>query len=494
MRDTPQAEATATAVPSPAAEQVPATATPYYYRDVVACGQALPILSAYDGPLVTSLDQIRQLSQEVLSLLPEEAQPALDLLLAAPEKVGLAAYRVGEEQNGVYLNEQVPLPLASVVKVVHLVAYAEAVAAGTLSPTETVLVEDLDRFYLPTLDLRAHTKALEDLEANGRIFGQPPALILDEVAGMMIEFSSNAATDYLHMRLGQERLEETVRELGLATHTAPCPFAGQFLAMANHTRPQVSGQMAYEYYLAHPQLYGEEVMQLTAAFSEDAQFHEDAIAWRSETQQPDGRTQYLFSEDLNAQGTAAEYAGLMARLAFNGLSSNESSYIARQHLEWPMRFTENQELFTNLAYKGGSLPGILTTVYYAYPIGETSPLVVALFFHDLPGSSTYRPWRNSLVHDEFARWLLYEPRAIPALRALLANYRLNGRTIGQPAAGLVPFNRPDAKPERRTRKSERKEQDMNNKSGPSGDRKRVGLGIGRRRDARAGPCRRAQRA
>ena len=259
------------------------------------------------------------------------------------------------------------------------------------------------------------------LEANGRIFGQPPALILDEVAGMMIEFSSNAATDYLHMRLGQERLEETVRELGLATHTAPCPFAGQFLAMANHTRPQVSGQMAYDYYLAHPQLYGEEVMQLTAAFSEDAQFHEDAIAWRSETRRPDGRTQYLFSEDLNAQGTAAEYAGLMARLAFNGLSSNESSYIARQHLEWPMRFTENQELFTNLAYKGGSLPGILTTVYYAYPIGETSPLVVALFFHDLPGSSTYRQWRSSLAHDEFARWLLYDPQAIPALRALLFN-------------------------------------------------------------------------
>ena len=109
----------------------------------------------------------------------------------------------------------------------------------------------------------------------------------------------------------------------------------------------------------------------------------------------------------------------IARLALNGLNSSESSYIARQHLEWPMRFSENQALFTNLAYKGGSLPGILTTVYYAYPIGETSPIVVALFYHDLPGSSTYRKWRSSLAHDEFARWLLYEPEAIPALRELL---------------------------------------------------------------------------
>jgi beta-lactamase class A len=419
---TPAATETAVAEPTVPAARVEPTAVlfPIYtYGDVVACGQALPIVSSYDGPLVASLSPDPAALQSVLDRIPEEARPALEQMLRAPETVGLTAYRVGEEANGAYLNENVPLPLASVVKVLHLIAYAEAVAAGELSPTETVLLEDLDRFYLPTLDLRAHEEALEELEADGRLFGQPPALILDEVVRMMVEFSSNAATDYLHMRLGQERIEATAREMGLVNHTAPCPFAGQFLAMANHTRPQVSGQMAFDFYIANPQLFGEEVMQLTAAFSEDPAFHDEAIAWRRESRRPTGRTQRLFSEELNAQGTAVEYAALMARLALNGLSSGESSYLARQHMEWPMRFFDNQELFTNLAYKGGSLPGILTTVYYAYPIGETNPTVVALFFHDLPGSSTYRQWRSSLAHDEFARWMLYDPQAIPALRALL---------------------------------------------------------------------------
>ncbi len=79
----------------------------------------------------------------------------------------------------------------------------------------------------------------------------------------------------------------------------------------------------------------------------------------------------------------------MARIAQNGLSNPKSSFLARKYLEWPMVFADNQELFSNLGYKNGSLPGILTTAYYAYPQGETTPIVVILFFHNLP-NRTYR--------------------------------------------------------------------------------------------------------
>ena len=409
-------EATETAVPFPTAA-APPSIPPFYFRDVVSCGLELPILTPYDGPLVTSLAPDAAALENVRQLIPQEALPALEQLLAAPHTVGLAAYRAGEEDAGVYLNGDVPLPLASVVKVIHLIAYAEAVAAGELNPTDTVFVEDLDRFYF-RLDQRAHLNALEGLEEDGRIFGTPPALILDEVAHMMIEYSSNAATDYVHTALGQRTIEETALELGIESQTAPCPFVGQFLIMDNHTRPLTSSQTAAEFYNADPLRYGEDVMQLTAAYSEDAEFHEEALAWRRANRRPNLNTQRRFSEQFNARGSAVEYAELMARLALNDLGSDESSFIARRHLEWPMQYSENQELFSNLAYKGGALPGILTTVYYAYPIGETAPLVVALFYHDLP-NSTYQQWRRSLAHDEFARWLLYDPQAIPALRSTI---------------------------------------------------------------------------
>ncbi len=116
--------------------------------------------------------------------------------------------------------------------------------------------------------------------------------------------------------------------------------------------------------------------------------------------------------------TIGAYAALMSRLAQNGLSNADSSFQARRILEWPNQFEANQELFSNVGYKNGALPGVLTTAYYAYRWNDLAPVVVVLFFRDLP-QATYRDWRFDLPHDELARWLLADPAAIPALAAAL---------------------------------------------------------------------------
>ncbi|MCA9981645.1 MAG: hypothetical protein KDD89_12450, partial [Anaerolineales bacterium] len=133
---------------------------------------------------------------------------------------------------------------------------------------------------------------------------------------------------------------------------------------------------------------------------------------------PTIEAQRLFSENLNAQASPNEYANLLLLLALNNLQTAESSYFARRLLEWPMRFQVNQDLFYNLGYKDGNLPGILTTTYYAYPQNSSGPVVVVLFYRNLP-QQTYRQWRRDLPHDEFARWLLRDPQAIPAVGAAL---------------------------------------------------------------------------
>ena len=395
-----------------------ATAAPTFLNaEGAACGVLLSILPS--TPTVLDVPQLNEAAvTELLALAPEEIQPALLYLLENPDHIGLATYRVGQEEEGAYLNAGAPMPLASVVKIVTLVAYVEAAADGSLDPNSTVPLEDVEAFYLPTVDLNAHPRALAALEEEGRIFGDPPAVLLDAVAEMMMTYSSNAATDYLHNLLGQEVLEQTAIDLGLASQTAPCPFLGQFLAMSNHTRGSAADETAVSAYIADPDRYGMEVIALTEAFSSDPGFREQAIIWRQTTRRPNGRVQRLFTDTLNAQGSAADYAALMARLAQNGLSSSESSYAARRLLEWPMRFSVNQEVFTNVGYKGGSLPGVLTSAYYAYPLSDGVPVVASLFFRDLP-SDTYRAWRFSQAHDELARWMLYEPRAIPLLRAAL---------------------------------------------------------------------------
>jgi hypothetical protein len=184
--------------------------------------------------------------------------------------------------------------------------------------------------------------------------------------------------------------------------------------MSNITR---QGQSDYETILAYledPELYGQEAMRFADAFANDSEFRDAQNDWRRENRRPSLDIQRFFTENLNPQASPGEYANLMARLAQNGLSNSESSFLARRYLEWPMIFDDNQELFSNLGFKNGTMPGVLNLIYYAYPQGETTPVVVVLFFRDLP-NRTYRQWRDNLTHDEFARWLLYDEDAITAV-------------------------------------------------------------------------------
>ncbi|MBK8905499.1 MAG: serine hydrolase [Anaerolineaceae bacterium] len=412
---TPFLAETATAVPPTPAS----SATPFLPEtDLPPCGQLLPNLPQNTTPTVTSLVPDPAVLAAVTVAVPEAARPAWEYLLENPGSVGLVAYRVGDETNGIYHNADMQMPLASVVKIIHLVAYVEAVAAGQLDPTSYVTVDTLNSYYLPGYDLGAHNRALAELEASGLVLPSPDRVRLEDVPWMMMRHSTNASMDYLHTLLGQTMIEETAVALNLTQQTAPCTFLGQFLAMSNQTRQGRSDRAAIQAYLDNPASYGTEVVQLAEAYTSDPNFREAEQTWHQDERRPSSQDQRFFSHNLNAHGTPREYAALMARIAQNGLSNPESSFLARRYLEWPMIFPANQERFSNLGYKNGSLPGILNTAYYVYPIGEVTPTVVILFFRDLPGS-TYREWRSSLAHDELARWLLDNPDALSLLRAAL---------------------------------------------------------------------------
>lgn len=410
-----------TAVPTdlPATATATPTAVPMTFSGVRSpvCGQQLPLLPTHTSADMTRLNPTPEEVAFVESLMPATAVAAWAYMLAHPENVSLVAYRMGDEANGIYLNGERQMPLASVVKLLPLVAYVEAVATGELDPLSAHAIDDIDRYYLPGYDLNAHRRALTELDEQERLFGQPSQVLLQELPWMMIRHSSNAAADYLQLLLGQERIEQTAVALGLVHQTAPCLWLGQFLAMGNQWRTG-DDATALAAYMADPSLYAEEASLLADLYSQDEHLREMERHWHQETRRPSLADQRFFSHQLNAHGTAVEYAALMMRLAQNGLSHPDSSFLARRYLEWPMTFPANQALFSNLGYKNGSLPGILTTVYYAYPIGQQTPVVVALFFRDLP-QEVYREWRTSLPHDELARWLLADPLAITAVRSAL---------------------------------------------------------------------------
>ena len=157
-----------------------------------------------------------------------------------------------------------------------------------------------------------------------------------------MRYSSNAATDYLHVLLGQERIEQTIIDLELTPHSAPCPFIGRFLLMGNHTRT-ISDRTALEELIADPERYAQDVALLTDTFSQDAAFRSAETRWGRPN--PNTRTRNVH-RCLGYAQYGRVYANLMARIAAGDLGSPYGNALLRSYLDWPLEaFPRNQGCF-----------------------------------------------------------------------------------------------------------------------------------------------------
>ncbi len=374
--------------------------TPFIIQNPsLPCGQSLPLIVP---DKVTNFDwELPPITQE---LVPRNALPAIEYLYANPNDVSVVVFQVDYEGIGYYHNADAPMPLASVNKIIHLVAWAKAVEEGEFDPNTIVSREELNRWYLPGSDLGAHLDALEEFEGR--------ELTQDDVAWMMIRHSSNAAADYFHDLLGQERVEQVTTELGFSNHTAPCTWMGKFLTVSTLGNPELQ-QLG-----DNPAAYGAMISDRQDRFMQDPVFRQiGENSWRRGAQ-PSFSKEADFTEVFDTKGSALDYSRLMAQLIQDEIGTPATSRLIRSHLEWPIvEFPSNQTRYNTVGYKNGTLPGVLTTLYYAEPYWSDRPIVVALFYRNLP-QNTYRRWRREFPHDALAHWLMTNPRGIHIMHVL----------------------------------------------------------------------------
>ncbi len=303
---------------------------------------------------------------------------------ANPDDVAIVTYTIDqngepiEDENAIFHNADQPLVLASTMKLAVLIAYAEEVANDRLDPNEQISVTDWEKYYVPMTDGGAHTLGLKSmaLEADelGFALDQTAQVSLDDIARIMIHYSGNAATDYLLMRIGDEKMDNILAEVGLEHQTHFRLILGTVLAIFNHEyiQPDIHQLQAIIEQVSEGQT--EYVDHLVDLYLNDP-------TWR--TKQIQYMTHYNTSVNLSEQdiwayqvaasklfptGTAREYALLVAQIARGQLISAEVSEIMQQHLEsvpsdWPLRLL----FFDGFGAKDGVTAGVLTIASYAVP-------------------------------------------------------------------------------------------------------------------------------
>jgi len=155
--------------------------------------------------------------------------PSANKVLAAIEKHPQSAsfYLRLNDESAATLNPDVLTPLASTLKIIIAIEYAEQAAAGELDPDMLVPLSELDKFYVAKTDGGAHGAFLKNYADKTH----DNAISLRRVAKGMIAFSSNANTDYLIQLLGVDRINQRIELLGVKEHSTIYPLvASMFVA------------------------------------------------------------------------------------------------------------------------------------------------------------------------------------------------------------------------------------------------------------------------
>ena len=101
--------------------------------------------------------------------------------------------------HSVDLDADTPVAVASVIKIVFAVAFARAVSAGLIDPTERARVPS--RYQIGGTGTAGCADAVE--------------MSLRDLALFMMAMSDNAATDVVYNRVGRRAIKEVIDELGL---------------------------------------------------------------------------------------------------------------------------------------------------------------------------------------------------------------------------------------------------------------------------------------
>lgn len=298
------------------------------------------------------------------------------------------------------------MPLASTVKIIIAIEYAEQAAKGMIDADELIDLDDLEKFHIPNTDGGAHNiwlKSIENIKQENRI-------PLRKVAQGMIQFSSNANTEWLCDKLGLANINRRIDSLGIQSHS-PIYYIVSALFVGKERFPELAGgELAQALRALSVTDYMEITDRIHQKLLNDPQY-------KNEVGDLGLGIQKVWSDRLPAS-TAGEYSGIIKKLNDKTPFSPLVYTYLDEVMETIMNNPANQKWLEHAGTKGGSTAFVLTKAIYATDKeGATTELVY--FFHELDQFENLKLQGsinefelNVLQSDEFRKTLVDRLRSL----------------------------------------------------------------------------------
>ncbi|GMQ25059.1 serine hydrolase [Algoriphagus sp. oki45] len=317
-----------------------------------------------------------------------DGEKVLDFLKENPERTAILLVR----NDSVLVKQSVDkvMPLASTVKIILAIAYAEQAASGEIDPEELVSLEELDQLYVANTDGGAHPAWLESIRENV----QNERIPLREVAKGMIRYSSNANTEWLLYRLGYDRVNGILDSLGINQHTEIYPIVSA-LFVGKELFPGLAGEeLEGKMKALSPEEYIQSTLDIHQKLINDSTYKKDL----GDLSLP---IQKIWSDRLPSS-TVEDYVSVMEKINRRAYFSKATQQHLHEVLEQSMENPSNQEKYQHRGSKGGSTAFVLTKALYATD-KKGNRTEMAYFLNDL---SILESTRLQMSMSEFEQEVL----------------------------------------------------------------------------------------
>lgn len=261
-------------------------------------------------------------------------------------------------------------PLASTVKIVVAIEYAEQAAKGKINPNETVPISELEKYYIPNTDGGAHPGWLK--KVNDKI--EEEQISIREIAKGMIAFSSNANTEWLCEKLGLENINNRLDSLGVKNHS-DIYYIVSALFVGKEKYPNLKGK---DLETELKKLPIEEYRQMTSIIHN--KLRQDST-YKKDVGDLGMNIQRIWSDNLPSS-TVEEYVEIMQKINSRTYFDEQTHQYLDEVMEFLLENPTNRQWLEHSGMKGGSTAFVLTKALYATD-KKGNKTELAYFMNDL---------------------------------------------------------------------------------------------------------------
>lgn len=279
-------------------------------------------------------------------------------------------------QDTLAINPDKKFPLASTLKIIIAFNFVKSAMNYKISINDRVKLCELDKYYIKDTDGGAHPNWK-------RSINYPTEVSLSEIAKGMMQFSSNACTDFLINKIGIDIINESIEELQLnhdkITYlTPPVLMPGYLSDKRNLAINKIDAMNRQSYQELSNQLF--EKMKV-----DESDYLKGKIP-----KMLDQKMQLLITKKMTSS-TTKQYADLMLRLGKELLTEKEKELFSEILIGKNIRNNQDDYFW----YKGGATPYVITSALYNESHNTT--ISVSLFIEDDTGGELY--WIRNIFND-----------------------------------------------------------------------------------------------